>query len=438
MLVDTWVWQMGAVDSMRLALPQLLRGDRRGRRVLVVDDNEAARLVLGRLLEDLTFDVDAAESGTQALDLLDCAVSQGRPYDVIFTDWQMPGMNGIELAERVRARPYNVSPKLVLVTAYGREEVMRSAEQMGIGNVLVKPVNGSVLFDSVTRIFSTAQFSVREAPMEKSEVTLAAIRGAKVLLVDDNDLNQEVGTELLRGAGLVVDVAENGQVAVDKVLAGQFDLVLMDMQMPVMDGVTATRALRAMPQFDELPIIAMTANAMQSDREACRAAGMNDHVAKPIEPRDLFACMLRWVRYRAPVDDKASAKPGELAVLGGSQAGAEPTVPTGVTGLDVELGLRRVLGKKPMYLNMLRRFVAGQQAAVDKALQSLDAGDWDTALRTVHTTKGVCGNIGAAGVQSRAGELEEAIKERQPLETLDALAAQLRSTLEPLVAAIVA
>jgi HPt (histidine-containing phosphotransfer) domain-containing protein len=148
--------------------------------------------------------------------------------------------------------------------------------------------------------------------------------------------------------------------------------------------------------------------------------------------------MLRWVRYRAPVEDKAAAVPGELAVLGGSQAGAELSLPTGVTGLDVELGLRRVLGKKPMYLNMLRKFVAGQQGAVDKALEALDAGDWDTAVRTVHTTKGVCGNIGAAGVQEQAGQLEEALKERQPRETLDVLAAQLRSTLEPLVDAIVA
>ena len=424
--------------SQNQVVPQLLREDLQGRRVLVVDDNEAARLLLGRLLDDLTFDVDAAESGAQALDMLDRAVSQGRPYHAIFLDWQMPGMNGIELAEKVRARPYELPPKLVLVTGYGREEVLRSAEEMGIGNVLVKPVNGSMLFDSVTRLFGTGQANVRDDPIERSEVTLAAIRGAKVLLVDDNDLNQEVGTELLRGAGLVVDVAENGQVAVDKVLAGQFDVVLMDMQMPVMDGVTATRALRAMPQFDGLPIIAMTANAMQSDREACRAAGMNDHVSKPIEPRDLFACLLRWVRYRAPVEDKAATVPGELAVLGGSQAGAELSLPTGIAGLDLELGLRRVLGKKPMYLNMLRKFVAGQQGAVDKVLQALDDGDWDTAVRTVHTTKGVCGNIGAAGVQEQAGQLEDALKARQPRETLDVLAAQLLSTLEPLIASIVA
>jgi CheY-like chemotaxis protein len=223
------------------------------------------------------------------------------------------------------------------------------------------------------------------------------------------------------------------------VQAGQFDAVLMDVQMPVMDGITATRILRGMPEFDALPIIAMTANAMQSDREACRAAGMNDHVSKPIEPRDLFSCLLRWVRHRAPAPDRDAAGPGGQVSQPGRGAGlADPDVPEGILGLDTELGLRRVLGKKSTYLNMLRMFAAGQDGAVDKAMQALEAGDWDTAVRTVHTTKGVCGNIGAAGAQDQAGHLENALKERQPRETLDALAAQLRGTLQPLVEAIAA
>ena len=411
------------------SVPKLLREDLEGKRVLVVDDNDAARMLLGRLLGDLTFEVETAESGAQALDKLDTAVTQGKPYDALFLDWQMPGMNGIELAEKVIARPYDKPPKMVLVTGYGREEVLRSAEEMGIGNVLVKPVNGSMLFDSVTRLFGTGASGARDESSEKSEVTLASIRGANVLLVDDNDLNQEVATELLRGAGLVVDVAENGQIAVDKVQAGQFDVVLMDMQMPVMDGVTATRILREMPQFDALPIIAMTANAMQADREACRAAGMNDHVAKPIEPRDLFATLLRWVKPREQPagDDLPQSAPAANAPA------PEPELPKGIAGLDVELGLRRVLGKKSMYVGMLRKFVAGQRGAVDGVLQALDAGDWDTAVRTAHTTKGVCGNIGASGTQALAGDLEQALKDREPRETLDDLAAALRVSLEPLV-----
>jgi len=411
------------------SVPQLLREDLEGRRVLVVDDNEAARLLLGRLLSDLSFSVEVAESGAQALDLLDTAVTQGKPYDAMFLDWQMPSMNGIELAEKVKARPYDKQPKMVLVTGYGREEVLRSAEEKGIENVLVKPVNGSMLFDSVTRLFGTGA-QAREEHGEKSEVTLAAIRGAKVLLVEDNDLNQEVATELLRGAGLVVDVADNGKIGVEKVQSGQFDVVLMDMQMPVMDGVTATRILRGMPQFDALPIIAMTANAMQSDREACRAAGMNDHVAKPIEPRDLFATLLRWVKPREQPAGGDGLPQSDLAV---NAPPPEPELPKGIAGLDVELGLRRVLGKKSMYVGMLRKFVAGQRGAVDSVLQALDAGDWDTAVRTAHTTKGVCGNIGASGTQSLAGDLEQALKEREPREKLDDLAAALRMSLEPLV-----
>jgi two-component system sensor histidine kinase/response regulator len=296
-----------------------------------------------------------------------------------------------------------------------------------------------MLFDSVARLFGqhTPQASDGSDGSDVSTVSLAAIRGSRVLLVEDNDLNQEVATELLRSAGLVVDVADNGQIAVDKVQAVAYDIVLMDMQMPVMDGLTATRIIRQMPQFEALPIVAMTANAMQSDRELCRAAGMNDHVAKPIEPQELFACLLRWVRHRAnALAQVPGTSDGSLAGDGAKSATEEPEVPEGIAGLDTHLGLRRVLGKRPMYLNMLRKFVAGQQGAVDSILGALDAGDWETAARTAHTTKGVCGNIGAVNVQAQAGELEDAIRQRRSSEALHAMADQLRSTLQPLVQAI--
>ena len=421
--------------------PRLLREDLKGKRTLVVDDNEAARMLLGRLLEDLALDVELADSGAQALDLLDRAAAQSRPYQAMFLDWQMPGMNGIELAEKVRQRGYATEPMMVLVTGYGREEVLKSAEEKHIENVLVKPVNASMLFDSVTRLFGQQIPQALDVRVtgELPAVLLTAIRGSRVLLVEDNDLNQEVATELLRGAGLLVDVADNGQIAVQKVQAARYDIVLMDMQMPVMDGLSATRIIRQMPQFDALPIVAMTANAMQSDREACRAAGMNDHVAKPIEPRDLFACLLRWVRHRAAVAEQNSAVPAERSLGDGVQNAAdEAFVPEGIAGLDTTLGLRRVLGKKSTYLSLLRKFVTGQQAAVDTILQALDAGDWDTAVRTAHTTKGVCGNIGALGVQAQAGELEVALQKRQPREALNALATQLQSALQPLVESILA
>ena len=374
--------------------------------------------------------------------MIDRAVAQGRPYDALYLDWQMPGMNGIELAEKVRERPYDQMPRLVLVTGYGREEVLKSAEDKKIENVLVKPVNASMLFDSVTRLFGQQVVTADEADVsDNPREALATIRGAKVLLVEDNDLNQEVATELLRGAGLVVDVADNGQIAVDKVQQAAYDIVLMDMQMPVMDGVSATRIIRTMPQFKALPIVAMTANAMQADREACRAAGMDDHVAKPIEPRELFQALLRWVKPRQDAASTTSAPSAARSTVGvgGAQEASEPKLPSGIAGLDVELGLKRVLGKVPRYLSMLEKYVAGQRSATAELRAALASDDRASATRLAHTTKGVSGNIGAMMVVRLAETLEQAAKdEARPLDELTPMVDALEATLQPLVEAIAA
>jgi len=425
--------------SASQTVPQLLRQDLEGKRILVVDDNEAARLLLKRLLDDLHLQVDAAASGPQALDMLDHAASQGRPYEALYLDWQMPGMNGIELAQKVGRRAYATPPKMVLVTGYGREEVMRSAEDTQLDNVLIKPVNGSMLFDSVARLFGqhVPPSLEKQTFNEATAVSLASIRDARVLLVEDNDLNQEVATELLRGAGLVVDVADNGQIAVEKVQAAAYDLVLMDMQMPVMDGLNATRIIRQMPQFQRLPIVAMTANAMQSDREACRAAGMDDHVAKPIEPQELFQALLKWVKPREGAAAPADAQP-QLLFAPSTPGKDAPQIPEGIEGLDTALGLKRVLGKVPRYVSMLEKYVAGQSGTVAALREALATGDRETATRLAHTTKGVSGNIGATVVQQRAEALETALQQGAPLEQTSLLVDTMAQQLQPLLAAIAA
>ena len=429
--------RMGKSQSQMV--PQLLRDDLEGKRILVVDDTEAARLLLGRLLNDLHLVVDTADSGARALDMLDSAVAQGRPYEAVYLDWQMPGMNGIELAERVRQRPYDKMPRLVLVTGYGREEVLKSAEDKKIENVLVKPVNASMLFDSVTRLFGQHVATSQERDVgDNPQEALAAIRGAKVLLVEDNDLNQEVATELLRSGGLVVDVADNGQIAVEKVQAATYDIVLMDMQMPVMDGVTATRIIREMPPFASLPIVAMTANAMQADREACRAAGMDDHVAKPIEPRELFLALLKWVKPREVLSAESDKTSGAAAGTAAGSPSVEWRVPVDIDGLDTALGLKRVLGKVPRYQSMLERYVAGQRTAVEQLRHAIASEDRDTATRLAHTTKGVSGNIGATPVQHLAEALEQALKAGEPMSQMPALVDALHHKLEPLLQAIAA
>ncbi len=243
--------------------------------------------------------------------------------------------------------------------------------------------------------------------------------------MEDNDLNQEVATELLLDAGFVVDLAENGQIALDKVRVADYDIVLMDMQMPVMDGVTATREIRKEERLKDLPVVAMTANAMQGDRDRCMAAGMNDHVAKPIEPEDLWKALLKWIKPRHAAASIAEVKP---------QVVQDVVLPSDINGLDIADGLRRVLGKKPLYLLMLRKFAAGQKSAMAEILKALDDNDWDAAERLAHTLKGVSGNIGATGLQQLAEKAEAAIKGHHPREELNGLLIALKNLLKNLIA----
>jgi len=254
---------------------------------------------------------------------------------------------------------------------------------------------------------------------------LVTIKGARVLLVEDNDLNQQVATELLRDAGCLVDLAENGQVALDQLKLNDYDIVLMDMQMPVMDGVTATRQIRKEARYKDLPVVAMTANAMQGDRLRCLEAGMNDHVAKPIEPDDLWLALLKWIK---PRHGRAAG------IMSLPQLATEVELPRGIEGLDMVDGLHRVLGKTPLYLWMLRKFVAEQKSAPTKISASLQANDWPGAEQLAHTLKGVAGNIGAVDLQQLAEKLESAIREKQPRQALDDRLDDLSQSLAQLIA----
>jgi two-component system sensor histidine kinase/response regulator len=275
--------------------------DLRGRRVLVVDDNESARLVMNDLLTSMTFDVTEVGAGDTAIAAVKAAAGTPQAFEIVFLDWQMPGMDGIEAARQIQALGLADAPHLVMVTAYGREEVLKEAGDAGIEDVLIKPVNASLLFDTAMRVLGGAVSDRRSAGDAPSLLLeeMAAIKGARILLVEDNDLNQEVASEILRDAGFVVEIADNGQIAVNMVTknAGEpWDIVLMDMQMPVMDGVTATVEIRKDARFNDLPIVAMTANAMQQDKDKCLAAGMVDFVTKPIQPDELWAALRRWVK----------------------------------------------------------------------------------------------------------------------------------------------
>jgi two-component system, sensor histidine kinase and response regulator len=391
----------------------LLSQDLEGKRVLVVDDNENARIVLKDLLEQMKFIVDVANSGKEAIKAVKNADQQQQPDEIIFLDWQMPEMDGMEVARRIRDLNLNHKPYLFMVTAYGREEIFKNAEGAGISGVLLKPVNASLLFDSLVELFGV---HVPDAPITKydTELTLQSaledIQGAKILLVEDNEINQEVAVELLKDAGFVVDVAENGLIAVQKVTTKPYDLVLMDMQMPEMDGVEATIAIRKDSQFEALPIVAMTANVMQGDRDRCLEAGMNDHLGKPIEPNELWKTLLKWIK---PFERQNNSTESTIINIEDKSVNLqenEVIIPENINGLDIQEGLRRVLGKKPFYLSMLRKFAISQKNFAQEISQALVNQDYQLAERLAHTLKGVSGNIGASEIQENAKNLEFAIK----------------------------
>jgi two-component system, sensor histidine kinase and response regulator len=422
--------RLGIAAERRKALRP--RPDLRGKRVLVVDDNDHARMVLREMLAGMTFSVSEAASGETAVAAVRRAAQDGGPFDIVLLDWQMPAMNGVDTAREIVALGLDPAPKLAMVTAYGREEVLKQAAAAGIEDVMIKPVSPSTLFDTLIRLLGGHGDEERRVGADTPSAALedlAAIRGARVLLAEDNELNQQVATELLVDAGLVVDLAENGRIALAMAQERRYDVVLMDMQMPEMDGVEATLALRALPALAGLPILAMTANAMSEDRARCLEAGMNDFVAKPIEPDELWRALRKWIHPTGAASSSPSAAT--------PAAHEEIALPESIAGLDVAAGLRRVLGKKARYLNMLRSFTASQAGIPAQIRAALAGGDAGTAERLAHTLKGLAGNIGAGELQQAAADAEQALRNGSPAqEPLAELEARLSRQIATISAAL--
>ena len=381
---------------------KFLHPDLRKIRVLVVDDNENARIVLNDMLHAMTFQVTTVASGREALAELRLAETDGKPYSLVYLDWRMPEMDGIETARRIKELTLPHPPRLVMLTAYDREGIRSQAQALEIHEVMTKPVTPSTLFDVTMSVMNGSLRKARAASLpvigkeaKKDEQTFS---GQQILLVEDNEDNQEVAMGLLSNSGLRIDIAENGQIAIDKLMAADYALVLMDMQMPVMDGLTATRIIRRTPALQSVPVIAMTANAMQHDQDACLEAGMNDFVAKPIDPDQLLQVLHRWL-------------PAQFALGSASKAphGSKP-LELDIAGFDTEQALRRMLGNKDAYFALLRKFASAQADAAQRISAALDSNDPLAAELIAHTVKGLAGNIGASGVQEYAAALEQSIK----------------------------
>jgi CheY-like chemotaxis protein len=426
--------------------------------VLVVDDSTTSQNIFKEMLESFSFDVTLAESGEMALTKIEDAAGLQSSYDLIIMDWKMPGMDGIEVSRGIKKVTHpSKQPKIVMATAYGRQEVMRQADGVGLDGFLIKPVNPSVMFNTIMEVFGKDITSRPQvlAPKVDGQEDAVRLGGAHVLLVEDNEINQQVAREILAGAGLNVTVANNGQEAVDAVKQRRYDAVLMDIQMPVMDGYQATRAIREwqlkadssklkvedsdltatgdqradlrdqasnlQPQTSSLPIIAMTAHAMAGDREKSLEAGMNDHVAKPIDPAELFSVLEKWIQPQTgrpdmvardsldAGDDEPAIVSDHTPPLSGISSEADG-LPESLPGFDLPAGLSRLQGNSKLYRKLLLDFGSSYRDASEEIQSALNSDDIKQVHSLVHNIKGLAGNLSASRLLAAATHMDGSVK----------------------------
>jgi two-component system sensor histidine kinase/response regulator len=371
-------------------------GELRGERALLVDDNGAALDVLARMLDTLGVHVERAASGAQALALFE--QTGPHTYTWVLVDWKMPGMDGVACArEMLRLNPQAC---ILLVTAFGREDALRAATDLPLAGVLGKPVTPSSLYDALLQALRRGAPTARPARLPVAGGLRGRLAGARLLLVEDHPLNQELARELLERAGVEVVIAENGRDALARLAdAGPFDGVLMDCQMPVMDGYTATAELRRDPRWARLPVIAMTASALVEDRDRALASGMNAHISKPLNVEQMLNTIAHWIHVPA---DRAAVPAGD---------DAEPVWPPpgASTVIDTADGLARCLDQPQLYRRLLQGFRDAKVGFADEFRAALADGRQDDARRSVHDLKGLAGTIGAHALQHSARALQDAL-----------------------------
>jgi PAS domain S-box-containing protein len=418
-----------AADAPRAAAPA--QEGLRGRRVLIVDDNASAREVLGGMSAAMEMRADAASGGEEALQRVDEALARGEPYELVLLDWKMPGIDGIECARRLARRvpPDGPAPTILMLTAFGREEVRRrlADEGVSVDALLVKPVTPSTLLEACCAALRIVPARATRTAKRSGALLAdqARLQGARVLLVEDNAINREIALTILDRAGIVVRVACDGREALEMLEREPFDGVLMDCQMPVMDGYEATRALRRQPRWQSLPVIAMTANAMVGDREKVLAAGMNDHVAKPIDVEQLFAAMARWIRPSAP-----AAAPAAAAAA--TDAAPAAAVDAAAAAVDVRAGVAAMMGDEALYRRLLRMFLDREADFVERFRRARAEGQAAAAMRLAHDLKSVAGSLGAEPLRCAAAQLEQGCRDGDDA----AVEAALRRLEGPLQAAM--
>lgn len=383
-------------------------------KVLACDDNETARSIISETIKTFGFSITTVNSGKECIEEL-----QHNTYDLIIIDWKMPEMNGLEAIKLIRDNKVTSNIPILVISAYGNEVTSKESKKLGVNHFIAKPFTCSTMFDTIMDVFGkeirTTRTRIEKG--KKHEKELQNIAGATILLVEDNEINQQVATELLEDAGFVVEIANNGKDALDKlkVLAepSKYAMIFMDIQMPVMDGYTATAKIRKLLQYKDVPIVAMTADAMTGVKEKCLEVGMNDMVTKPIDADSMFGVMVKWIP-GAKNQESGDGK-HEIRIKQPATSNQQPDnkidIPN-IPGLNIESALGRMNDKKKLYLSVLKKFYSNNQSVISEIKAALSKEDQETAQRLIHTLKGVSGNIGADSLHERTKLVESSIIEK--------------------------
>ena len=384
-------------------------------RSLVIEDNPYSQDLLRTMFESYGMTCEVVDSGEKGLALLEGPSADsrsGKQFNLMVLDWVLPGIDGIETAQRVRQRYQGDQLPIIMISAFAGKEEEARASEVGIDHFLPKPITASALYDAILQvngITGKGEIQRRDADVADTE-----FHGLRLLLAEDNEVNQFVAEEILTAAGFELDIASNGREAVEQAKQRPYAAILMDVQMPEMDGLEATRRIRQELQGRPLPIIAMTANAMRSEEEACRAAGMDDFVSKPVDRAVLFQALRKWVKSRS--GDSTRNRPATSVTsppLLRDPIALQPAVtaagPIEIPGIDVEGALKRLGVSQEGYLRMVKRFGAGQPKTVEDLREALKVNDRETARRHAHSIAGAAGNLGAETLHRRGKELEKAL-----------------------------